>query len=275
MPSVRLGPGPLDYVDTGGDGPVLVFVHGLMMTGSLWTGVVERLEPAFRCVVPTFPLGAHRAPMKPGTDLSPAGLARLMSAFLSALDLDDVTLVVCDMSYPQALADGRDRRIRRLVLTPCEAFDNMPPGLPGKTVGLAARMPGGIWAAAHLLRVPGAQRLPMTFGRMSARPIPKALLAEWTREARRNAGARRDLRSYVGTANAEWQKDATAGLAGFRGPALILWDEHDRVMPFEHAVRLAGLIPQARLVVVQDSRTLMPLDAPEAVAEHIREFMSS
>src|SRR5689334_21119655 len=91
--NVTLSGGALDYEDSGGPGPVLVFLPGLLMDASLWADVVERLAPAYRCVVPTLPLRAHRRPVRPGTDLSLPGIARLVAEFLSALDLHDVTLV--------------------------------------------------------------------------------------------------------------------------------------------------------------------------------------
>ena len=39
------GPSPagLMYSDTGGDGPVVVFLHGVLMNGTLWDGIVDKL----------------------------------------------------------------------------------------------------------------------------------------------------------------------------------------------------------------------------------------
>jgi len=36
MPTVELTAGPIDYEDSGGDGPVLVFLGGVLMDGSVW-----------------------------------------------------------------------------------------------------------------------------------------------------------------------------------------------------------------------------------------------
>ena len=46
-------------------------------------------------------------------------------------------------------------------------------------------------------------------------------------------------------------------------------------MPPEHGRRLAGLLPDARLVEVADSYTLIPLDQPARLASIVREFTSS
>ena len=91
--SVELGAGTIEYIDTGGDGPVLVFLHGLLMDASLWDGVIADLAPRYRCIAPTLPLGAHNQPMGPDADLSLPGIARLVGELLDRLDLDKVTVV--------------------------------------------------------------------------------------------------------------------------------------------------------------------------------------
>lgn len=60
MTEVTLSAGVVEYEDTGGDGPVVVLLHGVAMNGSLWRHVVAGLRSDYRCVVPTLPLGAHR-----------------------------------------------------------------------------------------------------------------------------------------------------------------------------------------------------------------------
>jgi len=77
MPDVTLSAGALSYEDSGGDGPVVVMVGGLAMDALMWRKVVAELSPAHRCLVLTLPLGSHRQPMKPDSDLSTRGLARL------------------------------------------------------------------------------------------------------------------------------------------------------------------------------------------------------
>jgi pimeloyl-ACP methyl ester carboxylesterase len=68
---------------------------------------------------------------------------------------------------------------------------------------------------------------------------------------------------------------AAERLPSFDRPALVVWAANDRVMPPEHGRRLADLLPQADLVEVDDSYTLMPLDQPAKFAQIIREFTSA
>ena len=93
MREIELSAGTIEYEDTGGDGPVIVLLHGLMMDASLWDGPIADLSVDHRCVAPTLPLGAHRHGMYAGADLSLPGIARLVAEFLDRLDLRDVTLV--------------------------------------------------------------------------------------------------------------------------------------------------------------------------------------
>lgn len=274
MPEVRLSAGPVDYVDTGGDGPVVVLVHGVVMDGSLWRDVVADLRRDHRCIVPTLPLGAHRRPMDADADLSLLGLVRLLAEFLDALGLADVVLVGNDWGGPLLLAGGDlADRVGRLVLVSCEAFDNIPPGLPGRVLDLSARLPGGLALAAWSLRVPSMRRLPLTFGWMAKRPVPADVLAGWMRSLGTQAAVRRDFRKYArGVPPKPELVAATEAVRRFDRPALVVWAAEDKVMPPEHGRRLAELLPDGRLVEVPDSYTLVPLDQPVTLAGLVRDF---
>ena len=61
-----------------GSGPPIVFVHGAIANGRLWTGVAPELAGGHRCIVPDWPMGSHPEAMNPDADLSPRGQARLI-----------------------------------------------------------------------------------------------------------------------------------------------------------------------------------------------------
>jgi pimeloyl-ACP methyl ester carboxylesterase len=276
MAELQVSAGTIDYEDTGGSGPVIVFSHGLVMTGTLWRGVVDGLRGDYRCILPTLPLGAHLKPMRPDADLSMRGIAGLLGELIEKLELTDVTLAMNDWGGPLLLAtNGGGKRIARLAVTSCEAFDNVPPGLPGRMVGMAAKLPGGLNAALQPMRVRPLRRTPLTFGWMSKRPIPDEVVDAWLEPALTQRAVRRDLRKYAGS-SAQGSRDllaATERLREFHGPALVAWASEDRVMPPEHGRRLAELLPDARLVEIPDSYTLIPEDRPAELAAHLREFM--
>src|SRR5436305_11419336 len=104
MPEVELTAGTIEVEDTGGDGPVVVLLHGLAMGASLWRHVVADLRADHRCVVPTLPFGSHRHPMAEDADLSLRGHARIVGELVERLGLRDVTLVQNDLGYAQLIA---------------------------------------------------------------------------------------------------------------------------------------------------------------------------
>jgi len=266
---IDLSAGPVDYEDTGGDGPVVVLLHGLAMDASLWRDVIADLRADHRCIAPTLPFGAHRVPMRRDAGLSLDGHARLVAELLERLDLRDVTLVQNDLGYAQITALEHGERIGRLVLASCEAFDNLPPGLPGRVSGVALRMPGGV----QPLRIRALRRLPLTFGWMAKHPIPHEVTDAWLRPLLTDRAIRRDVRKYVAAARPAELAAASERLTEFDRPALVVWATEDRVMPPEHGRRLAELLPQGRLVEIADSYTLIPLDQPARLAGAVRAFV--
>ena len=292
MPQIELSAGTVEYEDTGGDGPALVLLPGLLMDSSLWDQVTADVAGGHRCVVPTLPMGAHRLAAADDADLSLRGMARLVGELLERLDLRHVTLVGNDTggALVQLLIAGTDddrsapaaaatrsaalRRIDRIVLVSCDAFDNFPPGLTGKTLVMTGRLPAPLFGAfMQQMRVRPVRRLPIAFGWLTKRG--DASTARWMRPILHDRRIRRDTVRLLRAAAHEKTAllDAADGLATFPGPALVVWASEDRVMPPEHGRRLADLLPQGRLVEVADSYTLIPLDQPGELAEIIGDFV--
>ncbi|HEY3683331.1 MAG TPA: alpha/beta hydrolase [Streptosporangiaceae bacterium] len=272
MPTVRLPAGPVEYEDTGGPGPVIVFGHGVPMDHRAWRKVVPLL-PGFRCVTPTLPLGGHRLPMRADADLTQRGMARILADFLDALDLSDVTVVLNDWGGGQFMVnEGRTDRVGRMALVACEAFDNFPPG-PARTMGRLARMPGGLWLMLQLMRLRGFRRMRRGYGGMSVAGIPDDLLVDWFAPATGDPGIRRDFAKFAtGSPDRATQLEWARGLRAFARPVLVVWAGRDSLMPADHGPRLAELYPDARLVVIEESSTLVAEDQPERLAELLAGF---
>jgi pimeloyl-ACP methyl ester carboxylesterase len=275
MPEVELTAGTIEYEDTGGDGPVLVLLAGVVMPGSVWDPVTDDLRDDHRCIVPTLPLGGHRIAMRPDADLTLRGHGRIVVELLEALDLRDVTLVGNDHAAVLVVAGERPARVSRVVISSCEAFDNYPPGLPGKNLRLTALAPGGLWLAMQAMRLRALRHSPFGFAWLTKRPLPDELLRAWLAPIQRDAGVRRDLRRYAASARRRDMLEVCEALRGFDRPALVVWTPEDKVQRPEHGRRLAALLPDARLVEIADSRTLIMRDQPAAFARAIREFVAS
>jgi pimeloyl-ACP methyl ester carboxylesterase len=275
MTRLELSAGPIEYADTGGAGPVLVLLHGLMMDSSLWDETIAALSADHRCIAPTLPFGAHRLATHPDADLSLPGLARLVAEFLDRLDLRDVTLVGNDTGG--ALVQLIDSaRVARLVLASCDAFDNFPPGLTGRTLALTGKLTPTLFGLfMQQMRLRPVRRLPIAFGWLTKRG--DAATARWMKPVLTRPEIRRDtvrmLRATM--ADTTIMSRAAERLAGIDWPALVVWASEDRVMPPAHGRRLAELLPQGQLVEIDDSYTLIPLDQPDQLAQAIRKFCAA
>ncbi|WP_369180302.1 alpha/beta fold hydrolase [Streptomyces mutabilis] len=272
MPDVELTAGTIEYEDTGGDGPVVVLLHGLVHDATVWRKVIADLRTDHRVIAPTLPYGAHRRPMSrpPTPDL----VSELIAEFLDRLDLRDVTLVENDCGRAQTVAARHPERLARLALVACEAFDNYPPGLPGKLIGLACRVPGGVSLLVRVLGLGPLRRLPVGIGALTKRPVPDAIVDGWLRPLRTDPAVRRDFRHYGTHVRRDELLEAAQGLRRFDRPALVVWALEDLMMPRAHGRRLAELLPRGRLVEIEDTRTLIAEDQPELLASLLREFIA-
>lgn len=274
MPEIELGAGTIAYEDSGGPGPVVVLLHGLVHDATVWRKVVADLGRDHRCIAPTLPYGSHRTPMRPDVPLTPDSVNELIAEFLDRLDLRDVTLVENDCGRAQTVAGRHPERLARLVLISCEAFDNYPPGAPGKMISLVCKVPGGIALMARILALKPLRRLPVGLGALTKRPVPQEIADGWLRPLLTDKAIRADFKRYNAGVRKTELLEAAEGLRKFDRPALVVWAAEDRMMPREHGRRLAELLPQGRLLEIEDSCTLIAEDQPEALSTALRTFVA-
>jgi pimeloyl-ACP methyl ester carboxylesterase len=274
MKSVDLTAGTIEYREQGdpNSAPV-VLLHGLLMNDAQWNLALPLLPQGYRFLLPILPMGGHRIPMRDDADLTLPGMVDIVGDFLDALDLADVTLVVTDWGGALFLTDiGRDKRVARLVICPSEAFDNFPPGFPGKVAWLASRNTFTVSMAMRQLKIGWLRRQWLMFGQMAKKPVPQGIVDEWMAAGLADRRIRQDLVKYCRT---KFDKAdlirATSRLADFDGDVLVLWSRNP-VMPDDHATRLAELTG-GTLRYVDDANVLVMLDQPEQTARAIDEFL--
>jgi pimeloyl-ACP methyl ester carboxylesterase len=271
MPEITLPQGTIHYRDAG-EGPPVVFLHGLLVDGEVWRKVTPLLQGAARTIVPDLPLGSHRIPVKADADLSPAGVARLVGDLLAALDLEDVTLVGNDSggAISQLVALDHGERVGRLVLTNCDCFDVFPPKEFVPMVK-AARVPGALFAAMQPMRAAKARRLPIAYGWL-AHDIPDDVTGAWIEPFLDDADIRRDAAAFMRAIDKATMIDAAERLPSLKIASLVAWGQDDRFFPPELGERLAAVLG-ARLAPIAGARTFVSEDEPEALAGLIRDFV--
>lgn len=269
---VELPQGAIQYRETG-DGEPIVFVHGAAVNGDLWRKVVPALADRFRCITPDLPLGGHRLAMNSDADLGPQGVATLISDFVTALGLKEVTLVANDSggAVSQIVITRHPERISRLVLTNCDAFEEFPPRYI-RPLPWLVRIPGFVFATMQALRFGPLRRLVLSSGAKSR--IGREISDSYLEHARSSAAIRRDLTKFLTGMSPKHTFAAARRFRDVTQPVLIAWGVNDLFFSREFPERLAAALPNSRLERIEDSRTFVPEDQPERLADLIREFMT-
>lgn len=267
---IELPAGKARYREAG-EGKPVVFVHGYLVDGRLWDGVVDNLSDRCRCLAPDWPIGAQQVAMNPDADLSPYGIAAIIASFLDALDLEDVTIVGNDSggAMSQVLVTRHPERIGRLVLTNCDTHENFPPGV-FKAMPPVAALPGGMAVLAAPFRIGALARA--AFKPFSKKPIPSELVASWMQPGLHDPGVKRDAKKVTAGMNKRYTLEAAEKLRSSELPILLTWAPGDKFFPIKYAQRLVADTPNARLVEIPDSATFVPLDQPQRLADEIAAF---
>jgi pimeloyl-ACP methyl ester carboxylesterase len=121
------------------------------------------------------------------------------------------------------------------------------------------------------MRLRAARRLPIAYGWVTKR-ADDALTESWIAPALSSAGIRRDLAAFLTGISNRYTLEAAARFGEFTKPVLIAWAPEDRFFKLRFGERLAEAFPNARLELIEDSYTFVPIDQPERTAGLISAF---
>ena len=280
MPTIDLPLGPVDYRDLGprtADAPVAVFVHGILVNSTLWDPVAEQLAAAgIRCILPDWPLGAHRRPASKDAELSPLTVAAAITDLLDALDLRDVVLAGSDTggALCQLALRGDTDRVSGLVLTNCDAFEQFPPRYFGPLFTLA-RSPLAVWLLAQQTRLRAVRHSPLAFGPLLSSPRPAGLTRGWIQPLLDSAAIRHDLTRFARGLQGTELTEAATWLGRFQRPVRLVWGTRDKHFTLELGRRLAAAFPLAQLDEVADATTFVSIDRPGAVVSAVEGVLAT
>ena len=238
MRELQLSEGTIGVTERG-DGPPVVFVHGVLVNGELWRGSIDRLAAGHRCVALTLPLGAHRTPMPAGADLSPTGLARMVAEALERLELEDVTLVGNDTggAICQLVVAHHPERVGRVALLSLRRLRALPAHPAQAAVPARAPRSGCPRDRSPLHRAPARAGSRAPLGRAAQPARARARLLRSAQRARgRPPRPRRGARPGRAVLHT---LAAVEGLRRFEGPALVAWADGDLFFPRDDGERLA------------------------------------
>ncbi|HJX44403.1 MAG TPA: alpha/beta fold hydrolase [Geodermatophilus sp.] len=262
--------GPLRVRQAGGGGPTVLLVHGLLLDGRLWDGVVDALPRDVRVVVPDLPLGAHRRPVPDRSVLTPEHVAGALLDVLDGVDASTAVLVGNDTggALVQMAAAQAPDRVAGLVLAGCDAFEHFPPPLL-RPLPRAVRLPGAGRALLGVLGVPALLADPGRLNLFTTRGFGRPLVADLLRPARTDPAVRADVVSLIAGMRPGPLLASVPALQRLGVPAAVVWGRRDRVFPPRDAGRLAQVLG-TEVTWLDDALTFVPWDRPDAVAGAVR-----
>src|SRR3954470_1025288 len=209
----------MDLLDSGGDGPPVLFLHGALVDRTLWDPVIALLGDR-RCLSPTLPLGSHRTPVADRSALSPVSVADAIADLIASEGLTDLTVVAGDTggAILQLLLTRRPEGIARVIFTPSDALEVFPPALfkPMFTLG---RSPYALAAFLSPLRIPGAWRLPIGFGWLTKRATNE-MVSGWVAPALGDFEIVRDFAHFLRACDPSQLLEAAPLLRNFDGEVI-------------------------------------------------------
>lgn len=278
MAKIELPQGTVNYRPVGPSDSAahpVVFVHGFLVNGSVWSGVADLLaERGIASYAPDWPLGAHRTPLRPDADRSPRGVAGQIQAFLEALDLHDVTLVGNDTggALCQFLLDTDASRVGRVVLINCDAFDAFPPfpfDLVFKLLNGRTRMRINL----QPMRMRLLRHSPLGFG-LLATGLDSTQTRGWIEPSLSSPDIREDAVRFLSAVDPRDLLDVSSRLKNYEGPVRLVWGTADRAFTPKLGRRLQQAFTDATFVEVPGARTFVQLDAPNVLADQIADLAS-
>lgn len=259
MPFAHVNQQNLYYEDTGGNGPVIVFSHGLLMDSTMFAPQVEALRGTWRCI--TWDERGHGQTADPArcepfsyydsaNDLA-ALLAHLgvQQAVLAGMSQGGYLSLRCALTHPEI--------VRALVLMDTQALPEEPAKMAGHEVLMKSWLEGGLSdeiaaVVAHIIlgdNWPGTSAWQAKWRQLT---VPNLMQCFTT------LGSRDDISDRLGAITA---------------PALVVHGTLDHAIDLARAQAMADALPHARMVEIPGGGHASNLTHPEPVNAALVEFL--
>lgn len=242
--------GRIAYVEDG-EGPVALFVHGVLLNSHLWRHQIKSLSDIRRCIAPDL-LAHGDTEIGAGQDVSVTANAEMLRQFLDALKIDQVDLVGNDSGggIAQIFAARYPERVRTLTLTNCDAHDNWPPEAFKPFLAMAAA--GGLRGTLNaMLDNKDIYRSPEALGPAYEHPerVTDETIGIYLKPFLRSPERLADFERFLAAFDNLHTTRIERGLKELHAPTLIAWGTDDIYFPIEWADWLAVTIPGTRRTV--------------------------
>jgi pimeloyl-ACP methyl ester carboxylesterase len=259
-----------------GQGPALLLLHGLGCDHTTWEPVIRSLAKKYTVIAPD--LLGHGRSAKPRADYSIGGYANGMRDLLTVLNIDKVTVVGHSLGGGIAMqfAYQFPERTERMILV-------APGGLgPEVTPMIRAVSLPGFKLAMAALTVPGVRHVGMAGMRALSRSglslthdlDEVAQIYDSFKDPRARAAISHVVRAVV-DARGQIVTMVDRAYLTQAMPMLVVWGTEDKVIPVEHADRVAVIAPGAQVEVLGNSGHFPHKDHPERFVKIVNDFIRS
>jgi pimeloyl-ACP methyl ester carboxylesterase len=264
----------VNVIDLGPQAPAgtIVFIHGLSGSWQNWLEQLPVFARTHRVIAMDLPgFGASEMPAEP---ISISGYAATVDALLEALGVERAVVVGNSMGgfIGAELGIAYGTWVEKLVLVSAAglSIEHMRDERVLRLLRLTSRVLklGTGWLASksdELARRPRSRRA--MFNIVAAHPerLPGPLVAEQLRGSGK-AG-------FVDALDALTDYPIRDRLSSIAAPTLVVWGADDALVPVRDAWEFGELIPDARVVVYEDTGHVSMLERPEAFNALVREFL--
>ena len=264
------------FFRSAGSGPVVVLVHGITSTSATWANVLPALAERFTVVAPD--LLGHGESAKPRGDYSLGAYASGIRDLLIALGHERATFV------GHSLGGGIAMQLAYQFPEHCERLVLVSSGGLGRDITIllrAASLPGSELVLPLLVneQILGVGRaLGTLLGRVGLRVHTDAGEVLRGHASLSDAEARAAFLHTLRTIVDPWGQrvDASDRLYLAQAvPFMLVWGEHDPIIPVEHAQTAHRLVPSSRLELFPDAGHFPHLDDPLRFVRVVIDFMET
>jgi pimeloyl-ACP methyl ester carboxylesterase len=259
----------MNYVDVGsGEGPPIVFIHGLSGSWQNWLENLPYFAQKRRCVAMDLPGFGHSE--MPREKISISRYAHQVDALCEQLDLGKCIVVGNSMGgfVTAELEIQHPQRVDRACLVAAAGISIT--NLRRRPLLTTARIAGALGAAsaAQTRFMVTRPRLRWVFTNFVFRH-PTRIATDLMYEQVRGAGKP----GLYDALDALTSYDFRDRLPEIEAPTLIIWGEHDMLVPVEDAHEFERLIPQSRTVILDDTGHVPMLERPTKFNELLEELI--
>ena len=258
-----------------GRGHALLLIHGMAGSSATWSGIIPQLSKKYRVIAPD--LLGHGMSAKPRGDYSLGAFAVFLRDLLDELGVDRATVIGQSLGGGIAMQFAHQHRdycerlaligsgglgpdlspVLRILSAPGAEFV-LPVVAPQPVLNLGNKL--GSWLTAAGIQSPRAGQMWHAYSSLSDAQTRRAFL--------------RTLRSVVDyrgqSVSALNKLHLTAGL-----PTVLIWGDHDRIIPVAHAYAAHDAVAGSRLEVLEGVGHFPHVEAPAAVADILENFIAS